>query len=834
MVEKSPDGRTPSLNSKRESREREEARRLHAKLAEAMSTIYELYHMLGYPGKERCHERTLEDWVNKCGSNCTWIQFLKYKLAALFSHYTDQPIPKKPFKAEDKAHTLLGGKAGIWLKNQMKFDKTDPMRRLTILTSILQAKKGLPRPEQEDLEKAVKKTVDKLTSPPPLPTDRQNLLKWSDVHEQSPDFVLSDDAIKRQLERTVKELFGGHRYTLQDRQRLFFPSTRANFLNTRAEGGAVATILSSGVLGGLREPGGPLKLEEAKDAEEGIRGEKRFELNTTRLEVAFSVMWERMLNEAKTEPPMVEPVPLAEPLKVRVISKGPPMTYTVLRPLWKFCHNILRQHPTFKLIGQPHNELAILNGLGRRLRPNEWFLSGDYEAATDNLKPWVSRTIAKAICHEIGIGGTVEEELFLRALTDHLFYDPELEVIKEQLSGQLMGSIVSFPVLCVANAALCRWAWELAYNQTKLLRDIPLLINGDDIAARGVGQREDAGSFYQLWRQITAAAGLVESIGKTYYSREFVQINSTNYMFAPDSDHTVSDGNPTDPIERQCPFIEVRYINLGLMYGLKRSGEGAGMGDQADARTTLSARAKELLRYTPTHLQERVYHTFINHHRDLMTKTRLPWFIPEWLGGLGLPARFGYKPSNKDLRLAHLILMNWKETRPINLTRSEGRWMTRKRAEGRLPAPVPTLDEDGELGYERALQMFVINTLFDSDLTITQLLQEMDGNDKVAKAINHNAKMWSPKGKNLPSPLDPFQLEFHQPRLGLNITIETRHKEGEVQNRDNPWRERFDRMEDYLDLWDDVERSPALMPIAPGHTYRIRQPTTTPISVSLD
>jgi len=696
-----------------------------------------------------------------------WMSVAKYKLAAFFSFHMQQVTPECPFPKEmDKPSVLLGGKAFRWQRRYLMRSQL----KVSFLTSILQSKKGMPRPGPEDLEKAVEKTVAKLTGEPIAAKRGKSLINWGDADLVHPKIeqLLAPVTIKEQLRRTVKELFSDVKFSVADRIKAFFPSTSANYINSRSNAGAVGFLLQHpDLLKGLRRPGGYLTVtRDPRQQEEHIEAEEedRIILDTTALEHNFEELWHRMLYEANLEEPHVEPVALAEALKKRVISKGPPILYTVLRPLWKKVHTILRQHPIFCLIGTPITEEILLNVLGSDLKEGEAFLSGDYEAATDNLYSWVSEEIADAISEELQLLG-IEKRLFIRALTGHLIRG------LPQRNGQLMGSIVSFPVLCIANAAASRWAAELAENKPLQLKQCKMLINGDDVAIRGKA------SVYQFWRTITSAFGLKESIGKTFLSTKFVNINSTNFTYEETPHPLVCTSKDGNAIVRQCRYTLVPYVNMGLISGLKRSQGVIGLDDQDDPRNNIGVRASELLRLCPPALRGNIYNLFLRKHKQLLAKTHVPWFLPRWLGGLGLPITEEHKPSELDLSLARLAVFNWKKKHPTQLGISESPWYLRQAAEKALPQPESTFEKSALTeDYEKLVGLQTVNLLFDSHSGLADLYKKTQGRSRAGKIIKYNSQFYDPKRfKHLPKPFTIEQIQYQALYSYIRVQFKSSH-----------------------------------------------------------
>jgi hypothetical protein len=84
----------------------------------------------------------------------------------------------------------------------------------------------------------------------------------------------------------------------------------------------------------------------------------------------------------------------------------------------------------------------------------------------------------------------------------------------QQVRGQLMGSLLSFPVLCLANAC------TLAISQNRKMEDLPGLVHGDDLAFR----TNKTG--FKAWKDTAKAIGFELSVGKNYIDPSWVSIDS--------------------------------------------------------------------------------------------------------------------------------------------------------------------------------------------------------------------------------------------------------------------------------------------------------------------
>jgi len=245
-------------------------------------------------------------------------------------------------------------------------------------------------------------------------------------------------------------------------------------------------------------------------------------------------------------------------------------------------HSTLRKHPTFALIGsEPVNSFYIQERMGANLGELEKYLSGDYASATNELYSWISEVIARRVANNTQLY-PLEERMLVDSLTRHTILFEGRK--RDQKRGQLMGAITSFPVLCIANATGLRWSCEISTGRVTSLKDAPIGVNGDD----GMARLRDRG--YQAWLRISAAMGLRSSVGKTYFTREFVEINSRQFTRVVDDPDEVlvsketggklvrlPDGRQTftqrvlTVTKRLIVFRQVKFLNLGLLVGMKRS-----------------------------------------------------------------------------------------------------------------------------------------------------------------------------------------------------------------------------------------------------------------------
>lgn len=175
-----------------------------------------------------------------------------------------------------------------------------------------------------------------------------------------------------------------------------------------------------------------------------------------------------------------------------------------LKPLHDLIYSRLSRTP-WLLRGDATAE--AFKDFGRR--DGEVFVSGDYESATDNLNINLTRLMLSVLrANSRHIPEPYWDEV--ERSVSNLFHVGDN--ITEQQSGQLMGSLLSFPLLCLANYLTFKWA---------VPRKVPLKINGDDIVFRGTVEEQ------KRWYSEVHSAGLVLSKGKTLVSKGYFSLNST-------------------------------------------------------------------------------------------------------------------------------------------------------------------------------------------------------------------------------------------------------------------------------------------------------------------
>jgi hypothetical protein len=227
------------------------------------------------------------------------------------------------------------------------------------------------------------------------------------------------------------------------------------------------------------------------------------------------------------DPPRVKPVALPEELKVRMITAAECDT-KCLQPLqiamWRTLGllpeccltNGVKDLESFTGETLPWIERIerVIQGILSRSTSEEYWLSGDYTNATDNLPLWVTEALLTGILRYIDHYPTKMWANW--EISPHrILYQEQHGGPATQTSGQLMGSLLSFPLLCLANLYTLRSAGFLPDQ---------VLVNGDDVVARGTLEQ------IARWRDIAPRIGLSLSIGKNFIDSHFCTVNSQLFI----------------------------------------------------------------------------------------------------------------------------------------------------------------------------------------------------------------------------------------------------------------------------------------------------------------
>jgi hypothetical protein len=335
----------------------------------------------------------------------------------------------------------------------------------------------------------------------------------------------------------------------------------------------------------------------------------------------------------------VQPAIILEPMKARIITKPSVGLYSGMHSIQESMWAWLKRFREFELIGRPVS-CDDIDYIGRSWQAGMKFNSGDYSAATDNLKSYISEEILKFILSELSERDDLKEvceraiNSFVRSEISYVpdqdfsskkggfykYFDPStcghIEEVVQQQCGQLMGHILSFPVLCIAN--YCSFRMSVSKR--------PVLINGDDILFC-CNSRE-----YDSWSTMSKRFGFEPSVGKNLFSDRICQINSVLFRV-----NTVNYG--LDALAPQFIYVNstvIPYVNFGIMTGRKK-------GTRVEKCNEIDAIPQkvvdrfpvlpDLLKYSCYSIRQdwrtRVYELFIKNNSELKEMKKI---LPE--GGL--------------------------------------------------------------------------------------------------------------------------------------------------------------------------------------------------------
>nr|WAK77838.1 MAG: RNA-dependent RNA polymerase [Botourmiaviridae sp.] len=200
-----------------------------------------------------------------------------------------------------------------------------------------------------------------------------------------------------------------------------------------------------------------------------------------------------------------------DPGKPRPLVKNYP-SYLTLRPLHSAIYDRLSTLP-WLLRGPPSRERILRAGF----QPKSKYFSADFSAASDNLPI----EVAEAIIDELAfLSPSSLSPLFSEARKS---LRPTIDVLDDKdlsyevTRGQLMGNLLSFPLLCIQNYLGTRWVDNLTGESPSRL------INGDDLVVQASEQ------WVSAYREVCPSLGFSLNVKKTAYTESFLTINSTYY-----------------------------------------------------------------------------------------------------------------------------------------------------------------------------------------------------------------------------------------------------------------------------------------------------------------
>jgi hypothetical protein len=468
-------------------------------------------------------------YLDFCSSEVIWLTRVKHMLTYPLAKYLNNKLPK----LDDEIFTPTGHLRNFLKCRYHVFSRTNTW----FWYSWLQAKRGTLPVSEDVVSDSYRKHLKALTSTDPG----------------------KPDTIRRVMEnptmRYVLKKFRASFRAVLDSSRPFYeftPSNSACFESTRSCGGQSYELkkISSIPLGNYYDS----ELDFMTVLPSMFKGGK----------VSYNVLYEcrqpfggdnwKCLRESlgtydfsKELDCTIQAV--LEPCKVRIISKGEALPYYASKPIQIALWKSLQLFDCFELTGRPLSPTDLFRLRGDR--DWEWF-SVDYSGATDGLSLAYSQCLLEYVIEDLPY---VDQELMRRVLGPHNLYYPDHGVEGGrylgglQTNGQLMGSPLSFPFLCLANLGVFLLNTEGLYASGTSPKSIlsKVLINGDDMLYSAPS------NLWERHAEISSALGLEMTVGKAYCHPIYLNANSTCYHY---------DHNGLDSV----PFM-VPFLNSGLFFG---------------------------------------------------------------------------------------------------------------------------------------------------------------------------------------------------------------------------------------------------------------------------
>ena len=576
-----------------------------------------------------------------------FVRYAKYITVWPMARFLNNPLPKRP--KGFKGHPMCWvGKVKRFLKNRLIVKRVKNAR---FFWSVLQGvKRGADVISEEFVEETMVQHCAKLSTQ----VVPRKLSEFSEYY---------------------RRIAKGFRVR---RPQLYEATTSASFETKRSEGGARQLL--------RRFYSGTLMIPQLIAMIEVGPGEVSSSMGL------YPPTMAELLADCKDTHTSVMVHAVLEPLKCRLITKGSAFRYWYSRFLQKDMWEFLFKREQFSPIGHPLAEDDIYRLLEREQRLGldsagfQW-VSGDYSGATDGLNIEHTKAAFESFLDAtdrdyIQRGRnylSLEAKDTLRSVLyeQKLNYPERLGIPSaQQKNGQLMGSTLSFPILCVVNLATYWMSLETLLERTVRLKDLPVLINGDDILFRA------SPALYELWKENSSSVGFELSLGKNYIHPRYLTMNSQLY-----------DWNRSN-------LTKIEFFNVGLLTGQSKiTGRmGAKCAPIWDIYDETMRGATDI---------DRAHRRFIHYHResiDLMTQRgNLNLFIPREFGGLGFhnPGVENYTTAFQ-LRLGTVLRSHYlreKECLTSKLTASSRHGSLRlKDGRARVLIPIigPLLETDSD------------------------------------------------------------------------------------------------------------------------------------------
>jgi hypothetical protein len=568
---------------------------------------------------------SLEDWLSPLKRVMRWhpdlfFPWAKYCLVYPAARYLDQDLPNVP-KDFIGGPILYSGKIKSLIKFKICLKNTKCELNLKFVWGMLQGvKRGCAPVTKGNLLSAYESHFAALTKPPSGDYDKIQSLKslFMQVYENFP------------------KLYKQHEFP--EKPFLVEPTPSACFERSRKKGGQVGHLIKKLV-----------RTNKAAELSQELMRmvEVRPGVVTADYFSGRSISYSELLHLSTKDDHEVSVQALSEPLKVRPITKGNAATYNASAFFQKILHkHLFKSYPQFAPIGAPMGTTEIYELLNREKDLNLGFhdwVSGDYSAATDGISITATKLCFEMALKQTPYGQKIKTVLRHSLYEQNLVY-PDWTMISgaEQRNGQLMGSILSFPILCVVNLVGYWAALEEYTGRHFEIKQLPVLVNGDDILFRANPE------FYTVWKKWVDYLGFKLSLGKNYYHKDTLTINSQLYQY----DETTS------------LLTKIEFLNCGL---LNRQVKVTGRA--AIKNLPLHSYFNEMMK--GCHSRKFCFRRFLKSYKaEILEQTHgglFNLFLPFQRGGLGLqmyPEILSIKRrfiTDKQRRWATILQGQWEE-----------------------------------------------------------------------------------------------------------------------------------------------------------------------------
>jgi hypothetical protein len=305
---------------------------------------------------------------------------------------------------------------------------------------------------------------------------------------------------------------------------------------------------------------------------------------------------------------------------------------------------------------------------------NPKWVSGDYSAATDNQSINATKILIETFLSICSYSEDIED-ILRSVIYEQTIHYPKPYIAKrkfcfgcenvscsfcflngqplleeeaiEQTNGQLMGSVLSFPILCLANLITY---WSALEERTGLQinpLELPVLVNGDDILFRADDH------LVEIWEEKIGQCGYKLSLGKNYVHPSVLMVNSEMYQYS-----VSQSGSPH--------FRHIPFFNVGLLTGQSKLS-----GRTETREMPLPDVWNEVVQGACN--EQRALKRFIHYMKEDVTKWTKSGdynlFLPVWRGGLGFikPKDYSFHITSFQQRIGGLIRL--KQLEAYNLGR---------------------------------------------------------------------------------------------------------------------------------------------------------------------